>query len=60
MALDASRITNDERDELLVALTARRAVLEKRAMRDDEDPVGRDARWRVYVVSSLIHDLHAR
>lgn len=57
MALDRSRLTRDEIDELRVALEMRLAILEKRLARDTADPVWRDAKWRSFVVRSLTRDL---
>lgn len=55
--LDRSRLTRDEINELRIALDMRLALLEKRLERDTADPVWRDAKWRAFLVRTLLADL---
>lgn len=60
MPVDRSRLTRDELAEVRSALEMRLALMEKRLERDTADPVFRDAKWRAFVVRSLLHDLDTR
>ncbi len=57
MSLDRSRLTKDEATELLWALRYYELELKQNATPMFDEETRRDARWRLFVVRSLLETL---
>lgn len=57
MGLDASRLTKDEREELIIALQQRHGFLREIHERESTPTFTSSAHWRMYVVATLLDEL---